>query len=322
MEKIRIGIVGTGYIGNVHGRIYSRDERVEISALYDIIPERADTTSKFVGGRVCGSRDELMTNCDAVLICAPNKTHKEIALHAIAEGKHVFCEKPFAIGIEDARSVCDAASAGKGVFQVGHNRRFAPVYRKLKELTGSDPPHSAHIKMNRGELQNPPWTGDVNVTGGFLYETTIHLFDMMRFQFGEIVELAAYGSQHEYPELDEFSIILKFENGFHCTFASSSDASWHFPFERIEVFSHHRTVMTEEMERIHDSRGTDPNFETLSFHMLEKEEKWGYVQEDRAFIDAIVNGTKPPVTVDDGLRSVELVEAVYAAIQSGERVRF
>ena len=322
MDKVRIGIVGTGYIGNVHTRIHSRDERTEISALYDIIPERAEATAKTIGGKVCSSRDELIENCDAVLVCAPNKTHKEIALHAIAEGKHVFCEKPFAIGVEDARELSEAANAGKGVFQVGHNRRFAPVYEKLKELLLGDRPHSAHIKMNRGELQDPPWTGDVNVTGGFLYETTIHLLDMMRFQFGEVEELTAYGSQHEYPELDDFSVILKFRNGFHCTFASSSDASWHFPFERIEVFCHHRTIMTEEMERLHDSRGIDANFETIAFHMVEKEERWGYVQEDRAFIDSILSGIKPPVTADDGLRSVELVESVYTAIRSRERVRF
>jgi myo-inositol 2-dehydrogenase/D-chiro-inositol 1-dehydrogenase len=176
--------------------------------------------------------------------------------------------------------------------------------------------------MNRGELKNPIWTGDVNVTGGFLYETTIHLFDMMRFQFGEINELVAYGSQHEYPELDEFSIIFKFKNGFHCTFASSSDASWHFPFERIEVFCHHRTIMTEEMERVLDSRGMDANFETQSWHMTEKEERWGYVQEDRAFVDSILDGIAPPVTADDGYKSVELVESVYSAIKSGERVGF
>lgn len=322
MGKIKIGIVGTGYIGNVHGRIFARDDRVEISALYDIILERAEVASKAVGGKVCSSRDELMANCDAVLVCAPNKTHKEIALHAIAEGKHVFCEKPFTIGAEDAKELRDAANSSKGVFQVGFNRRFAPVYQKLRELLKSDRPHSAHIKMNRGELLNPEWTGDVNVTGGFLYETTIHLFDMMRFQFGEITELTAYGSQHEYPELDEFSIIFKFESGFHCTFASSSDASWHFPFERIEVFCHHRTIMTEEMERLHDSKGIDPNFDTHSFHMFEKEEKWGYVQEDRAFVDAILNETPPLVSADDGFRSVETVEAVYSAIRSGESVRF
>ncbi len=80
--------------------------------------------------------------------------------------------------------------------------------------------------------------------------------------------------------------------------------------------------MTEEMERIFDSRGMDANFETLSFHMAEKEEKWGYAQEDRAFIDSILNGTQPPVTADDGFKSVELVESVYKAIRTGEKVRF
>ncbi|HKX82960.1 MAG TPA: Gfo/Idh/MocA family oxidoreductase [Pyrinomonadaceae bacterium] len=322
MSKIKIGIIGTGYIGNVHGRIYSRDERAEVAALYDIIPERAERTAKSIGGKVCGSREELLEMSDAILVCSPNKTHKEIALHAIAEGKHVFCEKPFSIGIDDAATLRDAANNSKAMFQVGHNRRYAPVYAKLKELLSDDRAHSAHVKMNRGELKNPVWTGDVNVTGGFLYETTIHLFDMMRFQFGEIEELVAYGSQHEYPEIDEFSIIFKFKNGFHCTFASSSDASWHFPFERIEVFCHHRTIMTEEMERLQDSRGMDANFETLSWQMTEKEERWGYVQEDRAFLDSILNGTPAPVTADDGYKSVELVESVYSAIRSGERVRF
>ncbi|MEZ5345215.1 MAG: Gfo/Idh/MocA family oxidoreductase [Pyrinomonadaceae bacterium] len=322
MENVRIGIIGTGYIGNVHARIYAGIEGAEIAALYDIVPEKAELTSRSVGGKVCGSREELFENCDAVLVCTPNKTHIEIATDAVNHGKHVFCEKPFAIGTEDARKLLESANSGNGVFQVGHNRRFAPVYAKLKELLADDESHSAHIKMNRGELKNPVWTGDVNVTGGFLYETTIHLFDMIRFQFGEIEELVAYGSQHEYPEPDEFSIIFKFNSGFHCTFASSSDASWHFPFERIEVFCHHRTIMTQEMEHLIDSRGMDANFETLSYHMTEKEERWGYVQEDREFIRSIQEGIEPAVSAYDGFKSVELVESVYKAIRTGEKIRF
>lgn len=322
MQKVKIGIVGTGYIGNVHGRIFARDERAEIAALYDIIPERAEATARSIGGRVCSSREELLEHCDAVLVCAPNRTHKEIALHALAAGKHVFCEKPFTVGIADAAELRDAANASGRVVQVGHNRRFAPVYQHLKHLLSSETPHSAHVKMNRGELKVPEWTGDVGVTGGFLYETTIHLFDMLRFQFGEIAELVAYGSRHEYPEPDEFSIIFRFRDGFHCTFASSSDASWLFPFERIEVFCHHRTILTEEMERLLDSRGMDPNFEVYACHMFEKEEKWGYAQEDRAFIDSIISGSEPVVTAEDGYRSVELVESVYKAIETGEKIRF
>ncbi len=322
MEKVKIGIIGTGYIGNVHAQIYARDERAEVAALYDIAPEKAERTAKSVGGRVCGSRGELFENCDAVLVCTPNKTHTEIASDAVKNGKHVFCEKPFSIGLPDAKKLLDIANGSDKVFQVGHNRRFAPVYAKLKELLIGDKAHSAHIKMNRGELLNPVWTGDVNVTGGFLYETTIHLFDMMRFQFGEIAELVAYGSQHEYPELDEFSIIFKFKSGFHCTFASSSDASWHFPFERIEIFCHHRTLITQEMEHLIDSKGCDANFETLSWAMTEKEERWGYVQEDKAFTSAIIDNTKPPVTALDGFKSVELVESVYQAIKTDGKIKF
>src|SRR5688572_8129459 len=87
MDKVRIGIVGTGYIGNVHGRIYSRDERAEVAALFDIVPERAERTAQTIGGKVCRTRDELMNNCDAVIVCTPNRTHKEVCLHAISEGK-------------------------------------------------------------------------------------------------------------------------------------------------------------------------------------------------------------------------------------------
>lgn len=80
--------------------------------------------------------------------------------------------------------------------------------------------------------------------------------------------------------------------------------------------------MTEEMERLLDSRGMDANFETMSWHMTEKEERWGYVQEDRAFIDSILGGSEPPVTALDGFKSVELVESVYNSIRTGERVKF
>jgi len=76
------------------------------------------------------------------------------------------------------------------------------------------------------------------------------------------------------------------------------------------------------MERLLDSRGMDANFDTHAYHMTEKEERWGYVQEDKAFIDSILNGSSPLVTAEDGFRAVELVESVYHAIRSGERVRF
>jgi len=209
------------------------------------------------------------------------------------------------------------ASETNKVFQVGHNRRFAPVYATLKRmLSETHEAHSAHVKMNRGELLKPEWTGDPTITGGFLYETPIHMFDMMRFLFGEIEYLHAIGSTHQYEEVDDFSVLLKFASGMHATLATAADASWLFPFERVEVFCHHATLVTREMESLTSSSNLEGHFTEQTMQQLPREEKWGYLQEDRAFIDAIVNGTEPLVTAFDGLMSVELVNAVYESVQS------
>lgn len=323
MDRIKIGIIGAGYIGGVHGGILAQDPRARVAAVIDVMAERAERLARSTGADVARSVEELIEGVDAVYITTPNTTHMAPALAGIAAGKHVFCEKPMATSLVDARRVLDAASKGSAVFQVGHNRRFAPVYASLKRLLEqSGPPHSAHVKMNRGELIKPEWVGDPGVTGGFLFETTIHMFDMMRFLFGEVASLDVVGSSHEYPELDDFSALLRFESGMHATLASSADASWLFPFERVEVFCHHRTFTTREMESLTQSEGLDGRHLTQTMQQLSKEEKWGYAQEDRAFVDSIVEGAPVAVTALDGFKSVEIVDACYRAVRSGERVWF
>ena len=227
MDRIKVGIIGAGYIGGVHGAMLSRDERVRVTAVSDLSPDRAQMLARSTGAGVIASAEELIENVDALYITTPNTRHTALALAGVASGKHVFCEKPMATSLTDAQTILEAASKCSAVFQVGHNRRFAPVYAALKRLLAeSGPPHSAHLKMNRGELINPEWVGDPAVTGGFLFETTIHMFDMMRFLFGEVASLDAVGSRHEYPEVDDFSVLLRFESGAHATLASSADASW------------------------------------------------------------------------------------------------
>ncbi|HEV2915181.1 MAG TPA: Gfo/Idh/MocA family oxidoreductase [Pyrinomonadaceae bacterium] len=321
MDRIKIGIIGAGYIGGVHAGVLARDERVRLARVYDIDAERARRLASSSGAESAPSADELIETCDAVYIATPNTQHTALAIASARAGKHVFCEKPMATDLTDARAVLDAARGSTAVFQVGHNRRFAPVYEKLRELIHEgDAPHSAHIKMNRGELINPEWVADPHVTGGFLYETTIHMFDMVRFLFGEVAELYSVGSTHEYPEVDDFSALLSFKSGMHATLASSADASWLFPFERVEVFKHHATLATREMESLHYSTGLEGAHTTHSMHQLSKEEKWGYAQEDRAFVDSIVTRSAARVTAFDGYKSVELVDACYRSVQTGERI--
>lgn len=322
MTKLKIGFLGAGYIAEVHASILTRDERVQIAAVHDIDKARAEALARTAGAQVAHSVAEALAICDAIYIATPNTKHTELAILAAEERKHVFCEKPMATSVSDARRIVKVADKAGMVFQVGHNRRFAPVYAELKKmLSETHRPHSAHVKMNRGELLNPAWVGDAKITGGFLYETTIHMFDMLRFLFGEVKTLQAVGSTHEYAETDDFSILLTFTGGLHATLASSADASWLFPFERIEVFCHHATIVTREMESLVCSEGLDGKHVEHTMHQLSKEEKWGYLQEDRAFIDSIVNGVPAVVGAFDGYKSVELVDAVYQSVKTGEAIR-
>src|ERR1051325_9616305 len=99
------------------------------------------------------------------------------------------------------------------------------------------------------------------------------MFEMMRFLLGEGACVRASGSSHEYAETDDFSMLFTFENGMHATMASSADASWLFPFERVEVFCHHATIVTREMESLVCSEGLEGKQIEHSMHQLSKEEK-------------------------------------------------
>jgi myo-inositol 2-dehydrogenase/D-chiro-inositol 1-dehydrogenase len=323
MKRIKIGIVGAGYIASVHADVLARDDRVQLSAIYDLVPECAEKLARSHGATPVATILELLEKSDAVLITTPNTQHVSLAIAAIETGKHVFCEKPLATNVADAQRVFEKTKNARGVFQMGHNRRFAPVYVELKRmLSETHAPHSAHVKMNRGELLKPEWTGKPEITGGFLYETPIHMFDMMRFLFGEVESLHAIGSKHEYDEVDDFSVLLKFASGMHATLATAADASWLFPFERVEVFCHHATIVTREMESLTSSSNLEGNFAVQSMQQLPREEKWGYLQEDRAFIDSVVNNSPPLVNAHDGLMSVEIANAVYESVRTGAPVKF
>ncbi len=304
--KLKIGFAGNGFIAGVHQANLKRDDRVEVVSIFDTDPARG-TTQDF---------DQMVEAVDAVYITAPNTHHSRLAAAAVKAGKHVFCEKPFATTMEDAKMLLDVAEKTDKVFQVGHNRRFANVYKRVKELTANAPAHTAHMKMNRGELLNPVWTGDESVTGGFLFETPIHFFDMMRFQFGDIGSLDARLSGP-----NDFSMMVEFVSGMWATFVTSADCSWYFPYERMEVFSSYSTIETLEMEEIKYCLGLGQLTQSESFYRLDMHDKWGFREEDRLFVDAVLSGGKPAVAAIDGYKSVEISCAVYESTREKKRIQ-
>ncbi len=320
---VRAGILGSGFIGRIHAVNLSRDKRVRLAGVADVVPQAAQRLASEVGTRPFASLGALLdAGVDAVYVATPNTMHVEPVLQALGAGVHVFSEKPMATSLEGAWRIREAAARAKSVYQLGFNRRFANVYVFAKRLIedGRITPFTAQMKHNRGELTQPPWTGDPAVTGGYLYETPVHLFDIGRFLFGNVEEIQGWARRSVYQELDGFSVLLRFSGGVITSVTSVAHASWLFPSERVEIYGAHQTVVTEELERAWFSPGTRDQVEALDCFQMAFEQKWGYVTEDRLFIDAVLGERPPAVTADDGYHATELIEACYRAVREEKLV--
>ncbi len=316
-EPLRIGFVGAGFIAGVHAGILAADPRVRVVAAHDHDAQAAALFALKFGATAIASVDELFASIDALYICSPNATHAAIAVRALDAGLHVFSEKPMATSLDDARAVLDASKRARGVYQAGFNRRFASVYVALKDRIagGTLTPTSVLMKMNRGELQRPAWTGDPSISGGFLYETPIHMLDMIRHLFGDPAEVICRARATVYDQLDDFSMLFTFASGLSAVFATSAHATWQFPFERVEVYGAHMIAATEEMDRITFSAGIARESDVIvqDFAQQPFEQRWGYVEEDRRFVDAMLGTGAPAVGAEGAFATTSLVERCYAA---------
>src|SRR5712691_7607387 len=321
---LTLGIIGAGHMGTLHAQNLMTDERVHLVGVADVDQDRAETLAHLVKGQTFASVEALLdTGVEAVYVCTPDTLHTEAVLAALQRHVHVFSEKPMATTLREAQQICEATRASHGLYQIGHNRRFAPVYTFAKQqLQTGFVPTSANIKMNRGELRQPPWVADTRVTGGFLYESTVHLLDMLRWLMGEVVEVVCQARSSIYHELGDFVMLCTCVSGQSCAFSSCAHATWAFPFERVELYGDHAQLVTEEMETVTYTAGLGQASVQHDFWQLSIPDKWGYREEDTRFVDAILAGTIPPVTAEDGYKAVELVEACYLSAQhNGERLR-
>lgn len=320
---VKVGILGAGFIGRIHALNLKGDRRVTLAGIADAVPAAAARLAAEVQAPALPDLAALLdAGVDAVYIATPNTHHVEPVLAALAHGAHVFSEKPMATSLEAAQRIRLAAERSRGVYQIGFNRRFANVYAFARRLIddGRLRPLAAQLKHNRGELRQPPWTSDVTVTGGFLYETPVHLFDMARFLFGEVAELQGWARRSLYTEPDAFTLLLRFHSGVIASLTSVAHASWLFPSERIELYGDHASVVTEELERASFSPGVRVQVEAIDCAAMPFEQKWGYGVEDRLFIDAVLGERPPAVTAADGYRATELVVASYEAVRDDRRV--
>lgn len=140
MEKLRVAVIGTGFVGRVHVENIRRQTDAEVVAIADQTADLAARFGSALGiGRTEGDYRVLLADpaIDAVHICTPNKTHYPIARDALAAGKHVICEKPLAMTAAEAASLVDLARSAGVVHATSYNLRFYPNVAHMRRLVAT-----------------------------------------------------------------------------------------------------------------------------------------------------------------------------------------
>jgi myo-inositol 2-dehydrogenase / D-chiro-inositol 1-dehydrogenase len=318
---VKVGLIGAGAMGRRHLTALSRDTRVTLVGVADAVEEAARAAAEEVGARACRELAGLVEcGAEAVFVTLPNVHHGSVVLEALARDLHVFSEKPMATTLAEGRAILDRVRRGRRVYQMGFNRRWAPAYRYLRQqIEAGFVPYSAHVSINDGDMLTPSWYTNVAVSGGFMYDTAVHLMDMIAWLIGPVEVVSALGRQSCYPDYDDIALLLRCRGDRPVALTTCGHASWARPQERIELYGDHALLASEDLDRVRMTTRETPDAEWQRLSSPDALTLWGYVDEDRAFIDACLGAAPPPVGVDDAFRSLAVLDAAYTSLRQGGR---
>lgn len=341
--SINVGILGTGFMAVAHLKAWAKVPGVRVVALCNPSGRNLDGNFAGVDGNVGDGEPFRLDMTDVktfrepaaffaevdiqiVDITTPTKTHVELALAALAAGKHVLVEKPLAGTSAEAHRIATAAEAAalRGVFLMpAHCLRFWPEWAWVKAAI-ADGRYGRVLSARFRRVAQPPAWGhghflDGATSGGALFDLHIHDADFVQFCFGKPRSVFASGHTKVSGAIDHVLALYQFESGV----TVSAEGSW--AMSDGFGFNMAYTVNFERATADYDSaRGAE------ALKLFEPGQKPGvlvppggdgYLGELKYFVECIRNGTAPNiVTAADGAAAVALCEAEAASIQSGQVV--
>ena len=320
---LRVGILGAGHMGRVHAGVLARDPRVRMVGVADSDAGRAaPLAAEHEVPAHAGLEPLLAAGLDLLVVATPNFLHAEATLAALERGVGVLCEKPMATNLKDARAVRDAAARPGAFYAVGHNRRHAPAYRRVRALIDAGfRPLLASLKMHEGDYRSPAWVSDREISGGFLYENLVHFFDLLEWLVAPATEVACLARGPLYPDLNDFVISFACSGGSIAALTASGHASWLQPAERFELVGDHASIAVLGLEQVQHAPGSDLPVRVEDFADRPREERWGYVEQDAEVVEARLAGRGTCFSAARALRTLEIAEACLAAAREGRPVR-
>jgi len=203
IESVRVGMVGAGRIARVHAEAYRSVARGAIVAVTDPIAAAAETLAAEYGYRVSPTFADMLADpeIDAVLLATPNALHADQTIAALRAGKHVFCQKPISLTLEEADAVVAEAQTTDRVLQFGFMLRFTPPLPALQKRIASGelgPLIAAQAAVFGWEPTND-WFYDPKNGGGVILDTLVHFGDLVLWLFGPAAHVHTEGGAYKLP---------------------------------------------------------------------------------------------------------------------------
>ena len=306
---LKVGLVGVGAISGAHISGWADYNGAELVAVCDIRPEQME---KVEGVNKYTSFDEMMENeeLDIVDICLPTFLHAEYAIKAMEKGKHVLCEKPISLNIDDVDRIYGTAERMNVKFMVAQVLRFWPEFEYIKELY-ENKKYGKLLSGHMYRLSSMPrrswdgWMTDEKRSGFTPYDLHIHDLDFMVYAFGKPNFTETHRSK--LSNQDYFSATYGFGDAF-----ISAEAAWYygnypfeagfrFQFEKAVAVFKDRKLTINTYDEIEDFKGLD--------NAGNEEDGYApttsaYGNEISYFADCVLNNRIPDKVKPDELKTV------------------
>ena len=329
---VGIAVLGAGRIGKIHAANVAASKLATLVVVADPFADAAASLADELGA-------QAMTDCeaaidradvDAIVIGTPTHTHINLMLRAVRQGKAVLCEKP--IDLDMAKSLAAVAEVERlnGRVMLAFNRRFESTFAQMRAAI--DAGDIGEVRQVIISSRDPGLAPEdyIQHSGGIFRDMTIHDLDIGRWLLGEEpVELTAIASRlidpalmEKYDDYDTAMVQMQTASGKQCHINNCRQAVYGYD-QRIEVFGSAGMLQMDNLRpttiRRWSQDATDAREPLLNF-FLERYQQ-AYKSELDAYIDALVHKKPMPITVQDGLKALQLADAAVESVKTGRAVR-
>lgn len=325
---LKIGLVGCGDIARVHANAWlTLSQKASITAVSDVVESSATAMAGRVGGaKVYKDFNRLVEdpNVQAIDICLPHHLHRDAIVAGAKAGKHIICEKPLCLSLEEAEEVGEAVRKNGVTMMCAHNQLFDPAVRKAREMLAEGALGKIHFVRtcdcfkHTKPLSEWGWrAASKTMGGGCLIDTGYHpTYLLLNLAGQDPVEVTAITGRYFISTLDgedSALMIVKFANGAMGEVLTSwawdwPDGSWQFQVigEKGQLFGRGRKLLYKPV-------GWEPA-------TLELPANNNFAAELEHFADSIANGTRPANTNVEGTAVLKLILGAYDAMREKRTV--